>query len=338
MGAQRKVGDGSMTTNIAWPGHPVIQEIIRRKSEGIVGNSQAASQGQDKLGLVVEGGGMRGVYSGGCLVAMEELGLAGVFDQVYGESAGAINACYFLAGQGAFGIRIYLDDLTSLKFANPLRFGTMLDLDYAIDVVVKSLKPLNVQRVLASPSDLYIAVTSLKTGQSRLIDVKRERLPLLTLLKATAAIVPLYNRGVTLGNEPYADGGIANPIPVASAIEAGCTRILVLLTRPPEHVSIGYSSLQRFCMSPMFWKWPRQFVQSFHQRQASRYNETRAIALGTRAIKEGVRIAVIAPGSDSPMLERATTNRKRLLAASEDAITRTLAAFRDFQQVPQKGA
>ena len=120
---------------------------------------------------------MRGAYSAGALAAMEDVGLSHVFDSVYAESAGATNACYFLAEQASYGPRIYTEDLASRRFFNPLRVGRTLDIEYAIDVVVKRVKPLNVQKVLASASDLYVAVTSATTGASRLLDV---RVPLLT--------------------------------------------------------------------------------------------------------------------------------------------------------------
>jgi predicted patatin/cPLA2 family phospholipase len=321
--------------NRAGAGHPVIQEIARRGRNRITGNAEADIPGSAKLGLVVEGGGMRGIYSGSCLVALEQLGFTAVFDKVFGESAGAINASYFLAGQGAFGIRIYLEDLTSLKFANPLRIGTMLDVGYAIDVVVKSMKPLNVERVLSSPSDLYVALTDAVTGESRLVDVKQENVPLLELLKATGAIVPLYNRAVYIGNHPYVDGGISNPIPVRSAVAAGCTHILVLLTRPVEFLSTPIPTWLRICLSPLLRRWPPSFVTSFYNRQSTRYNETREIAFGRTIISEDVHIAVIAPGADSPPFDRATTSRTKLLAAKDDAIGRTLAIFAESAAGPE---
>lgn len=313
-------------SNLASADHPVVREIVRRGREGIRGNSGQSS----KLGLVVEGGGMRGIYSGGLLVGMEELGLADVFDQVYGESAGAINACYFLAGQGAFGIRIYLEDLTSLKFVNPLRFGTMLDVGYAIDVVVKSVKPLDVERVLRSPSDLYIAVTHGVTGQARVIDVKREGIPLLTLLKATGAIVPLYNHAVYIQGQPYVDGGISSPIPVQAAIDGGCTDILVLVTRSAEFLSTKFTRLQRLCLSPLFRKWSPDFVESFYQRQSLRYNATREIAFGRKIVKDGIKIAVIGPSKNSPPIDRSTISREKLTAAKEDAVRTAKEVFREL--------
>jgi predicted patatin/cPLA2 family phospholipase len=318
-----------MSNNIASPDHAVIKEIVRRKLCGLRGNSSDANRAV-KLGLVVEGGAMRGVYSGGVLVAMEELGLTDVFDEVYCESAGAVNACYFLAGQGAYGIKIYFEDLPSLKFVNPFRYGTLIDVDYAIDVIVKIAKPLDTERVLKSPTHLYIAVTNALTGKSRIVDVKREDVPLLTLLKATGAIVPLYNHAVDIGGQPYVDGGIADPIPIHAAIEADCTHVLVLLTRPPVYTSLPYSAFQRFCLSPLLKDWSQPFVKAFYERSATRYNEARNIAFGKTIVRDGIKIAVISPAYDSPAIARVTVARKKLLAATADAVQRTREVFREL--------
>src|SRR5207244_13520104 len=52
-----------------------------------------------KLGLVIEGGGMRGVISAGSLLALDLLGFREIFDEIYAASAGGVNAAYFLSGQ-----------------------------------------------------------------------------------------------------------------------------------------------------------------------------------------------------------------------------------------------
>ena len=173
------------------PDNPVVKEIERRLR--LLKEGRALWGLNTKLGLVVEGGGMRGVVSGGALIALEHVGLTSVFDEVYGESAGAINACYFLAGKAAFGGRIYLEDLTSLRFINPLRRGKILDVDFLIDEVMTRIKSLPVERVMQSRSRLFVSITNAADGTGRVVDVKKERPPLLALLKATAAIVPLYN-------------------------------------------------------------------------------------------------------------------------------------------------
>jgi predicted patatin/cPLA2 family phospholipase len=315
-----------VSDNRARPGHPVILEILRRAARGRWGGDVWTSD--TKLGLVVEGGGMRGVMSGGSLIAMERLGLTSVFDEVYAESAGAINACYFLGGEAAFGGRIYLEDLTSIRFINPMRRGKLLDVDFLVDHVMSRVKPLPLERVLQARSRLFVSLTNVNDGTRRVVDVKKESVPLLTLLKATAAIIPLYNRSVVLDGVPYADGGIADPIPVQNAINNGCTHILVLLTRPPDFVARPYRGLQRLVLGIMLRHWDRRFVDAFFSVRYRRYNEARKVAFGEVAPPPGVELAVICPAGTTPMVTRTTISHRRLKATMDDSIVRTTALFR----------
>lgn len=68
--------------------HPTLALVQQRLRQGC---SPGARRDGFKLGLVVEGGGMRGIISGAMLMALQDLGLTGVFDAAYGSSAGAIN-------------------------------------------------------------------------------------------------------------------------------------------------------------------------------------------------------------------------------------------------------
>lgn len=296
--------------------NPVIQEILCRRD---------GQSGSAKLGLIVEGGAMRGVYSGGALVALDQLGLNSVFDEVYAESAGAINACYFLSGQAQMGIRIYTEDLQTPRFVNPLRTRAIINVDYVADVVLMRKKPLDQRALLASPSDLFVAITNALDGSPRLVDVKRENLPLLTLLKATTAVVPLYNRAVLLDGIPYVDGGISNPIPIQSALAAGCTHILVLLTRPPDFSMRPYTGLQRLLLSLALRGWNEDFVRRYHTERLRQYRWAREIALGVKPCPAA--IAVISPQVDSPLLTRTTLSSRKLNLAMQDAMRRTRSAF-----------
>lgn len=76
--------------------HPTMQVLGDRLMNG--SKPGGRSDGL-KVGLVVEGGGMRGAVTGGMLMQLHDLGLKDLFDVVYGSSAGAINATYFLSGQ-----------------------------------------------------------------------------------------------------------------------------------------------------------------------------------------------------------------------------------------------
>ena len=310
-----------MTDNIAHPDHSVIAQIIRRRD-------CAQRDGRVKLGLVVEGGGMRGAISGGALVAMEHLGLSAVFDEVYAESSGAINSCYFLARQGDFGSAIYPDYLSSRRFVNPLRFGRVIDVDYAVRQVVGERRRLDVKGVLSAPSRLFVPLTDMRDGTSRLVDVKGEDIPLLDVLAATCAIAPLYNKPEVIAGVRYADGGISNPIPVASAVCHGCTHVLVLVTEPIAFVSKGFSNFAKAVSWPIWRSWTVGFREAF-ERQAAAYNMARDIAFGRCGAASGVHIGVLAPsGPAAAAVSMMTISQRRSRDAMDETLRSTLELFR----------
>ena len=65
------------------------------------------------------------------------LGLSRAFDEVYACSSGAINAAYFVAGQAAYSVSIYYDEVNNRNFINPLRLNNILNMDFLFDEVIK---------------------------------------------------------------------------------------------------------------------------------------------------------------------------------------------------------
>src|SRR5947209_6098763 len=93
--------------------HPVIKLMRRRKAE----NSQPGHRkDKAKVALVIEGGGMRGIVSSGMVAAIEELGYLDTVDEIFGTSAGALNAAFLLAGQAQWGCTLYYDYLIKERF------------------------------------------------------------------------------------------------------------------------------------------------------------------------------------------------------------------------------
>src|SRR5215831_8740684 len=185
-----------------------------------------------KVALIVEGGAMRGVISCASLMALEELGLTEVFDEVYRASAGAVNAAYFLAGQAAYATTIYYQKINNTRFIRRFWHRKIVNIDDLFDCVIKSERPLCVDKVMASRSHLFITIADARTGEAFLAQAQSSQTPLLTLLKASAAMPLLYNGLVAVDGRDCFDGGLINPLPILDAIESGCTDLLVLLTRP----------------------------------------------------------------------------------------------------------
>ncbi|GLI62422.1 hypothetical protein VaNZ11_005044, partial [Volvox africanus] len=214
--------------------HPTLRLIASRLRAG---SKPGARHDGARLGLVVEGGGMRGCISGAMLMALHELGLTDVFDAVYGASAGAINATYFLAGQ-RHGLRIYHEDLTKgtnfLDFRNLFSGSSrpVMNIDFLIDEVMSTTKPLDWDAVLSSPTPLKVVASCLDSLQPVILSDFADRSELAEALKATAAVPEIAGPPRRLRGRTLVDAAVFEPVPVPSAIRDGCTHVLVLCTRP----------------------------------------------------------------------------------------------------------
>lgn len=213
--------------------HAVMELLRARAARG----SAAPHNDGASIALAVEGGAMRGVVSAGMVSALEALGMTDAFDAVYGSSAGAINAAYFLAGQAALGTTIYFEDINNRRFINlqrPLYGRPILDLGYLIDEVAVTRKPLDVGRVLASRSPLAVLATDVATCSPVVLRNFRAGRHLLDAMRAGATMPIVAGQPAAYLTQRCFDASLTEPIPVPTAEADGHTHIVVLLTRPRE--------------------------------------------------------------------------------------------------------
>eukprot|EP00213_Chloropicon_mariensis_P005787 CAMPEP_0197476282 /NCGR_PEP_ID=MMETSP1309-20131121/7593_1 /TAXON_ID=464262 /ORGANISM="Genus nov. species nov., Strain RCC998" /LENGTH=474 /DNA_ID=CAMNT_0043016501 /DNA_START=240 /DNA_END=1664 /DNA_ORIENTATION=- len=215
--------------------HPVLDIVKRRFNRRF---SEDVKKDGFKLGLVVEGGGMRGITSAGMLVEMHKKGMNTIFDGVYGSSAGAINLTYFLA-EDLRGADIYHKHIANKDFISLSRLWRgkgekpVLDVSYLLDHVMERVLPLQWDKVLNSSTPLKVAASSIDDGGNPiLLEDFRDKDDLVECLRASASVPgiaqgPIHHRGHTL-----VDALLYEPIPIWSAIDDGCTHILVLSTKP----------------------------------------------------------------------------------------------------------
>jgi predicted patatin/cPLA2 family phospholipase len=269
---------------------------------------------------------MRGIISSGALLALEALGMTSVFDDVYGCSAGAINAAYFVAGQAVVSTTIYYEEATEPRFLNPLRVWKIGDVDYLADTIISRSKPLDIGAVTASPTRLHVSITDARTAESLLVEVQNAEAALPLLLKASAAIPLLYNRVVVINDRHCVDGGCANPLPVQEAIDGGATDLLVLLTRAAAYVEGPPTPLQRW----LFRKALRSMNDLLFEMTITvhrRANAARDLSLGRRRPPRPLNIATLCPDATDGNMAPATRNRRRLKEAAIASAVRTFVAF-----------
>jgi predicted patatin/cPLA2 family phospholipase len=300
----------------------VVRLLRSRRDSGYAPASLADGR---KLALIVEGGGMRGVLSAGSLFAIDQMGFRGCFDEIYATSAGAVNAAYFLSGQGALGITVYFDDICCRRFVNPLRLSKIVDVDYVYDCIVRERKRLDEDAIRRAATPLFFSVTDVARGVNVLIDARRAPDPISLVLKASSALPVLYNRVVRLQCGSYVDGGISNSLPVQDAIDAGCTDILVLATKLREHVHGSPSLLHRALMFAMMgWRHPA--VMQAHRCSFEVSNKHRRLAAGKDSVI-GVNIATLCPETEELVIGKATISRPKLLKAARSMAHRAIRVF-----------
>ena len=172
------------------------------------------------------GGGMRGVVCGGMVAALEHIGLTQGFDEVIGSSAGAIAGAYFVAGQAAFGTRIFYEEINNRRFIAKRRLflgKPVVSVDFLLDEVCRGPKELDWQAVLTARSRLVCVASSLDRRQSAAIAHFADKEALFHALKASARIPGVAGPPVVIDGERFVDAGVYENIPYATARARGRT-------------------------------------------------------------------------------------------------------------------
>jgi len=300
-----------------------IDLLKQRADSGRRGSSPADGR---KVGLIVGGGAMRGVISCAALMGLEELGMTNVFDEIYGASAGAVNAAYFLARQAGYATTIYYQKINNTRFIRRLWHRKIVDIDDLFNSIIAGERPLRVDDVLASRSRFFITIADACTGEAILTEAQSSTTPLLTLLKASAAMPLFYNGLVSVDGRDCFDGGLINPLPVLEAIYSGCTDLLVLLTRPPSFRDCMPGRLEQRLFEMRCARGNTELLSAYCNTHV-RENAVRDMVLGRERLSEAINIATICPEEKDPRVERTTRSTEILRAAAIASIKRTLRAF-----------
>lgn len=183
-----------------------------------------------KVGLVLEGGGMRGSYTLGVLDAFLENAL--FFPYVIGVSAGACNAASYVSRQHGRGQRIaltYAPDKRYMSARNLFTRGrSVFGMDFIFERIPSELEPFDYDTFYATGTRTVIGVTDVATGAPLYVE-NPPRETLNTYFRASSSI-PLFSPIVRVDGLILLDGGVADPIPFAQALTQ-VDKVVVVLTR-----------------------------------------------------------------------------------------------------------
>lgn len=211
---------------------------------------------------------MRGVVSAGMVSALEELGLVNAFDAVYGSSAGAVNAAYFLAGQARMGTAIYYEDINTRHFIDLWRMfrgRPIVNLGFLLEEVSVKRKILDTARVLASPTPLAVLATDADTAEAAVLRDFQNGADLLLAMRAGSTMPVTAGHPCEYLGRRYLDASLSEPIPVPSAEADHHTHILVLLTRPSGETR-RLSAFDRYYVLPRLTRLSRRLAHKYRDR------------------------------------------------------------------------
>ena len=215
-----------------------------------------------KTGLVLEGGGMRGVFTSGVLDAFMKHDL--YFPYVVAVSAGACNGLSYMSRQPRRARFSNIDmlkkyDYISLK--SLLTQGSIFDPNILYERFPNEIVPFDYDAYRANPGIFEMVTTNCLTGRAEYLTEKQSAQRLTAIVKASSSL-PYVAQITEVDGVPMLDGGIIDSIPVVRAIDMGYSPNVVIMTR-----NRGFRSSERDIKIPRFFykDYPRLRVALSHR-------------------------------------------------------------------------
>ncbi|WP_133444695.1 patatin-like phospholipase family protein [Macrococcus carouselicus] len=256
----------------------------------------------EKKGLVLEGGGMRGIYTAGVLDCFLDHDIT--FDYVIGVSAGGNMAASFLSKQRGRNKRVtldYLDDKRYLSLSNYAKNREMFGMDFLFNEIPNVLEPYHMKDFLLYEGEYVVACTNCETGETEYYNRQDLQEDMLTILRASSSL-PLMAPVVEYKGKQLLDGGITDPIPLRKAQRDGVEKSVVVLTRPKGYFKKSSRIAKYFKVK----RFPA--INEAMRRRPGRYNET---LYYIDREEEAGRVMVIRPSLDLKV-DRMEKNREKL--------------------------
>ena len=281
---------------------------------------------KQKLGLVMEGGAMRGLFTAGVIDVFLENGIR--TDGVIGVSAGATFGCNYLTEQKGRPLRYCIRFCKDPRFCSVpslLLTGDMFGAEFCYHTIPDELDPIDNDTFLKNGTPFYIVCTDVHTGKAVYHQCRdmcsREELE---WVRASASM-PLCSRIVKAGNYEMLDGGIADSVPLKYFEYKGYARNIVILTQPADYVKQPNTTMP--LVRQIYRNYPN-LIRAMERRHTV-YN--RQIAYVIEAEQAG-RAFVIRPPEKLPVshLTHDPDVMRAVYTTGQQTAIQRLAALREF--------
>lgn len=221
-----------------------------------------------KIGLVLEGGGMRGLYTAGILDAMLDKNFQ--VNGIIGVSAGALFGVSYVSKQRGRSLRYnqkYASDPRYMSFKSLITTGNFVNKDFAYYELPLKLDIFDEESFSKSKTDFYATVTNVETGKPEYLKIINATIQI-EELRASSSL-PFCSKIVKINDKLYLDGGISDAIPVEKCLEMGYDKVIVITTRPLNYRKTKSNQL----LPKIFYHRYPNFVKAINTRY-QRYNDT----------------------------------------------------------------
>lgn len=222
-----------------------------------------------KIGLILEGGGMRGMFTTGVLDYFIDADIQ--FDQVMGVSAGACQGSCYISNQKGRGKDIFMEFINDERYCSVksmLKTGDIFNVEFAYHTIPNQLNIFDHQAYRSSPMKFVAVSTNLKDGSGYypiIEDIDKD----VDMLRASASL-PFVSRKVMVDDEFYLDGGIADPIPIKQSEKMGYEKNIVVLTQP---WGFRKKASKSYLLGKLFYAKYPNFIQALKNRHII-YNDS----------------------------------------------------------------
>jgi predicted patatin/cPLA2 family phospholipase len=223
-----------------------------------------------QAGLVLEGGGMKGIYTAGVLDFFMDKGLE--FSNVYGVSAGACHMASYLSGQRGRALDVSIDYLDTKRYCSVeslLLTGDLFNTSMCYHTIPDYLYPYDNEAFKRYQGKAYSVVTNIETGRAEYLRV-RDMLAEIDKIRASASL-PLVARIVRIDGKPYLDGGLSDSIPIQKAVLDGNRKNIVIMTKEVGFRRKPVNAAQLALIKARYVKYPK--VAELMARRHIVYNE-----------------------------------------------------------------
>ena len=224
-----------------------------------------------QAGLILEGGGMKGIYTAGVLDFFLEKNID--FSSIYGVSAGAIHMCSYLSKQKGRARDVGLDYLDISGYCGVkslLTSGDLFNVKFCYEIIPDYLNPYDHETFKKYSGKAYAVVTNIVTGCPEYIRIRDAKKDLIAV-RASASL-PLVSRNVKIGEGLYLDGGISDSIPIRKSVMDGNYKNVIIMTKEADYIRKPASKANLALIKMRYLKYPK--VYELMSKRHTSYNDT----------------------------------------------------------------